>query len=141
MSDGDARDITATLVAYATAIDTKNWSLFRGLFTSDCVFDVSGQRFHGIDALTEHMEALHEPLDGSRHHLGNFVIEVDGDTAGATSYLDALLVRRRHPNGSTLRVTGSYEDDLRRESGRWLIHERTFRFLWSEGNLGLIAES
>jgi 3-phenylpropionate/cinnamic acid dioxygenase small subunit len=141
MSDAEVSSITATLIAYATAIDTKDWTLFRSLFTADCVFDGGGHRFHGVDPLTDHMRALHEPLDGSRHHLGNFVIEVDGESARATSYLDALLVRRRHPDGPTLRVTGSYEDQLRRESGRWLIQQRTFRFLWSEGNLGLIAEA
>ena len=81
MSDGDPSTVNATLVAYATAIDTKDWELFRSLFTADCLFDGGGRRIHGVDPLTEHMRALHEPLDGSRHHLGNFVIETDGDSA------------------------------------------------------------
>ena len=139
MVDDDVSAITATLVAYATAIDTKDWALFRTLFIADCEFKVFSRRFRGLDELTEHMRVLHEPLDGSLHHLGNFVIEVDGDSARATTYLDALLVQRDHPEGPTVRIVGSYEDDLRRESGRWLVRQRNFRFLWSEGNTRLVA--
>jgi 3-phenylpropionate/cinnamic acid dioxygenase small subunit len=139
VSDDEASSITAVLVAYATAIDTKDWDLFRTLFSTDCEFKIGRRRFHGIDELTEHMRVLHDQLDGSRHHLGNFVIEVDGDSARATTYLDGLLVQRDHPDGPMVRVTGSYEDDLRRESGRWLIARRKFWFLWSEGNARLLA--
>lgn len=139
MTNGARSDIEATLIAYATALDTKDWDLFRSLFTEDCVFDAGNGVFHGVEPLTEHMRALHDPLDGCRHHLGNFVVEVDGDLARSTCYLDALLVRRDHPDGPTLRVTGSYDDELVLRSGRWSMRRRTFRWLWSEGNHRLIA--
>ncbi len=137
MSDTDRRDITATLVAYATAIDTKDWALFRSVFADDCVFDGGGHRMEGVEQLTEHMRVLHEPLDRSLHHLGNFVIDVDGATARAKTYLDAVLVQRNHPTGPMLRVTGSYDDALIQRAGRWVISRRTFRFLWHDGNLAL----
>ena len=35
MVDDDVSAITATLVAYATAIDTKDWALFRTLFSAE----------------------------------------------------------------------------------------------------------
>jgi uncharacterized protein (TIGR02246 family) len=139
MSAGDRQEIVDLLVAYATAIDTKDWELFRTLFTDDCIFDVAGVPIEGADDLTRRMQVLHEPLDGSRHHIGNEVVAVGEDDARATCYLDALLVQRRHPEGPTVRVSGSYEDDLVNDSGRWRIRHRRFHFLWSEGNTALLS--
>jgi uncharacterized protein (TIGR02246 family) len=138
MTVADDRAVGAVLVTYARALDTKDWTLFRSLFTDDAVFDVAGTLIEGADLLTRHMAELHDPLDGSRHHVGNAVVDVDGATALASSYVDALLVRRRHSDGPTVRVTGSYHDELVLHDGRWLIHRRRFELLWSEGNTALL---
>ena len=41
LSAQDERSINALLIAYATAIDTRDWALFRSCFTADCKADYS----------------------------------------------------------------------------------------------------
>lgn len=127
-------EVLRALIAYATAIDTKDWELFGSLFSPDCTMTSPASTIDGVTTLTEHMRDLHAPLDASAHRITNATIAVDGGRATAHSYLDALLVRAGHPEGSTFRVAGYYDDQLRRHQDRWVIQHRTFTALWREGN-------
>jgi 3-phenylpropionate/cinnamic acid dioxygenase small subunit len=125
---------TAVLYDYARAIDTKDWALFRSVFTDDCEMTAPAGTTVGADTLTDHMRELHEELDGSLHRISNVqIISANGQTT-ARSYLDALLVRSGVANGETFRVTGTYADEFREVDSNWRIHRRTFTPLWREGN-------
>lgn len=133
--------LTTVLFNYARAIDTKDWALFRTLFTDDCEMTAPAGTTYGADALTEHMRILHEKLDGSLHRLSNVQLDASDNRATARSYLDALLVRTGAADGDTLRVTGTYIDQMTRVRSIWRIHRRTFIPLWRTGNTGLLGRS
>jgi SnoaL-like domain len=134
----DEGRIIATINRYAMAIDTKDWTLFRSLFADDCVMEVGSSVHRGADSLTEHMRGLHEPLDASMHRMTNTTMEPSDDGVRARTYLDALLVRRDHPAGPTLRIVGLYDDVLRPNSDTWVIQHRRFRAVWREGNSAVL---
>jgi 3-phenylpropionate/cinnamic acid dioxygenase small subunit len=132
--------IRALLIRYATAIDTKDWRLFRSCFADDCCARFGGLTWHGADAVADVFRKAHSPLDDSMHRVLNIaVLAYDGDTATSRSYCDAVLVRRAAPGGDVLHVQGVYADDLRRREGAWRIAKRHFRAVSYRGSLGVMG--
>ena len=97
MSDDRTRRPAETfrdlLVRYATGIDRRDWPLFRTVFTDDCELDYGEiGAWNGVDAVTEFMEQVHAMAGHTMHRLTNQAITVDGDTATARTYVDALIM-------------------------------------------------
>jgi hypothetical protein len=86
------------------------------------------------------MEQLHLPLTATVHRLTNTSVEMNGDQATSTTYVDALLVRPDHPNGPTLQIVGIYDDTLRRDAAGWRIQHRRYRRVWLEGSTAMLAK-
>ena len=123
------------------ALDWLDADSFVATFTEDGVME-----FAGAGAMTGHeqlrnvvnlLRSRQETLDGIpalgtnappprlRHFIsGNLAVSVNGDTATSQSYWFEFH------NDSSSRVPyllayGHYEDELRRENGRWLFSKRT----------------
>jgi 3-phenylpropionate/cinnamic acid dioxygenase small subunit len=120
--------ITDVLVRYATGIDTRNWSLFRTCFTTDVHADYGAGvgEWNDSDDITEYMKAMHHDMRDTKHMLSNFVIDVDGDSASASTYVHAVLAVSDDPP-VWYEVIGRYVDRLVRTDNEWRISERTFR--------------
>jgi 3-phenylpropionate/cinnamic acid dioxygenase small subunit len=119
--------ITDVLVRYATGIDTKDWGLFRTCFTADVHADYGDGvgSWTDVDGITEYMTVMHQDMVDTKHMLSNFVIELDGDTASASTYVHAVLVVTHDPL-TWFEPVGRYEDRLVRTPDGWRISERTF---------------
>lgn len=141
-TNGAKRAVENVLLDYATAIDTKDWDLLRSCFTEDCVTTYRAKVLRGADDLVGFMQPSHDPIDGSLHRLSNVRIEMgqDGRTASATSYIDAFLVYRLHPDGPTFHSMGTYTDRLILEE-RWKITERSYQPLWAEGSRTILGST
>lgn len=79
----DELDITALLNGYARAVDTKDWELYRSVFTDDAVIDYSA---NGIpagsrDEIAAFLEQAFATIPMSMHYITNVEADVDGDTA------------------------------------------------------------
>ncbi|MGA5465031.1 nuclear transport factor 2 family protein [Mycobacterium sp. NPDC050041] len=80
----DHREIEALLYRYARAVDTKDWELYRSVFTEDAVVDYSamgipaGPRDRVADFLAQGFAAI----PWSMHYITNIeILESDGDRA------------------------------------------------------------
>jgi hypothetical protein len=126
MTDREERqDINELLVRYATGIDRRDWALFRTLFTEDCELDYGEiGTWKGIDAVAEFMEKSHAAAGPTMHRMSNAVIAVDGDRAGARTYVDALILFG--DSGSGVNAIGYYDDDMVRTDNGWRIARRRF---------------
>lgn len=126
------------LGTYAAAIDGRAWDLLRSVFTIDCRLDYLAPWgvLEGIDTVVDFTRHFHEPLDGSQHLTSNLrVVELSAEKGRMSSAVSAVLVRHRHPAGSTYRVVTFYDDTVLRTSGGWRIRERvSSRPLLVEGN-------
>jgi ketosteroid isomerase-like protein len=121
----DRDDIAAVVLSYATGIDRRDWTLFRSIFTEDCELDYGEiGAWKGADAVTEFMRAAHELAGHTMHRLTNQVITVDGDTAQARTYVDALIMLA--DNSSGVNAAGFYDDEFVRTEHRWQIARRRF---------------
>jgi hypothetical protein len=89
----DRQDIFDVLIRYATGIDRRDWSLFRAVFTDDCVLDYGEIGvWTGIEAVTDFMEQSHAMAGYTMHRMSNQVIDLDGDQAVARTYVDGLIM-------------------------------------------------
>lgn len=81
---GDELAITALLHRYARAVDTKDWELYRSVFTADAQIDyssagaIAGKR----DEVAEWLSQGFSAIPWSMHYITNIeILERDGDTA------------------------------------------------------------
>ena len=127
-ANGSDRDlITEVLVRYATGIDTRDWALLKTCFTPGVHADYGADvgEWNDADAITEYMRVMHEGMRDTKHMLSNFVIDVEGDTATASTYVHAVLVVTDEPP-LWYEPVGRYVDRLVRTDDGWRISERTF---------------
>ncbi len=116
-SSGQIADV---LVRYATAIDSRDWNLFRSCFTEDCKLDYGELgRWENREAVTRFMMASHS--GPSLHRLGNFTITIEGKRANARSYIDVLVYG---PGFFGAHSVGYYDDELVCTDQGWKIARR-----------------
>jgi 3-phenylpropionate/cinnamic acid dioxygenase small subunit len=121
----DRQDISDVLVRYATGIDSRDWPLFRTVFTDDCELDYGEIGiWHGIDAVVDFMVAAHDMAGHTLHRITNQSATVDGDTATARAYVDALIMSQ--DNSSGVNAAGFYDDELVRTDSGWRVKRRRF---------------
>lgn len=79
----DEIEIVALLNRYARAVDTKDWELYRSVFTDDAHIDYSADVFVGsLDGVIEFFTgAFSELVTMSMHYITNVESTIDGDTA------------------------------------------------------------
>lgn len=122
LEDKDAiRDL---MTRYCLSIDAGRYADWVACFSEDGCFDspILGT-WRGPEKLLAFTSKYQEWTGDSqpRHCVMNILIDVDGDTASAESYL--LLTHAGH--GKTeLVISGRYEDRLRKIGGEWRFTER-----------------
>jgi 3-phenylpropionate/cinnamic acid dioxygenase small subunit len=126
MTDRDDRqDIYDLLMRYATGIDRRDWSLLRTVFTDDCELDYSEiGSWRGVDTVAEFMEQAHAAAGHKMHRMTNEAITVDGDTAVARTYVDALILAGDNMSG--VNAIGFYDDEIVRTGDGWRVARRRF---------------
>jgi 3-phenylpropionate/cinnamic acid dioxygenase small subunit len=79
----DELEIVALLNRYARAVDTKDWELYRSVFTHDAHIDYSADVFQGpLDEAVGFFSGDFSTLVAmSMHYITNVEAEIDGDTA------------------------------------------------------------
>lgn len=83
MSDADQLEIANLLYRYARAVDTKDWELYRTVFTDDAMIDYSsaGAAVGTRDEIIDWFAANFGVIPWSMHYITNIEADVDGDTA------------------------------------------------------------
>jgi ketosteroid isomerase-like protein len=79
----DEHQIAALLYRYARAVDTKDWELYRSVFTDDAHIDYSsaGAVVGSRDEVAEWFAANFGVIPWSMHYITNIEADVDGDSA------------------------------------------------------------
>jgi uncharacterized protein (TIGR02246 family) len=128
----DAEAIRLLLDRYIELNESRDYAAYSQLFARDGELVTRRGRTQGPQAIHEFLEtnfgaqarAANDPLQGSSHILSNIRIEVDGDTATATSRWTLLT-----PGGERPQVgqAGRYVDQLVREGGVWKFQQRSIQ--------------
>jgi len=79
----DRLSITDFLTTYAHAVDTKDWALYRSLFTPDAHIDYTsaGGIEGSVDEVAAWLETTMAMFSATQHLVSNEMVAIDGDTA------------------------------------------------------------
>jgi hypothetical protein len=89
----DRAEISDVLHRYATGLNTRDWALYRSIFTDEVDMDLSSTgtpaRRWKADDLVESARELFAGFDTTQHLSANHVHAIRGDEATCTSYMRA----------------------------------------------------
>jgi hypothetical protein len=119
---------------YATAVDTRDWPLFRACFTDRPEFDLSS--WNGVpaaripaDVWVEGVCAGLSGFDATQHVSANHVVDQSGDQAHCTSHMQA----RHVIDGECYTLGGHYDNEVLRTDAGWCIDRCRLTITWHEG--------
>lgn len=128
----DHHEIRKLLAEYCNACDRCDQPRMAAVYCDDSWDD------HGRDHSGRGVDFAASIMSGMRHNnscshlLGQSIVTIDGDSAGAETYF--LAVIRSGGDGETEmlhQLGGRYVDRLEREGGAWKIRHRTAVRDWS----------
>ena len=106
------------LTRYATAVDRRDWDLYRTVFTSDAEIDYTsaGGIAGTVDEVVEFLDSALSGFEMTQHLVSNVDTSVEGDTARVTAMFNNPM---RLSDGDTWFTGGWYHHDLVRTADGW----------------------
>ena len=127
LTETDRGEILQLAGRYAQSLDTNDSDGWADCFTRDGAYESDLQgRFAGREELIRFAGICKELMERTgmqpRHWTNHWVINGDGETVRATSYV--MVLDTAH--GSAVVAAGVYRDQLRKMDGSWKFVERVF---------------
>ena len=118
----DQIDIQQLLARYTHCADLLPAEAMRDVFTEDGVFKIEMMDIEvsGIDKIIAFFKEMRQASPHMRHICSNLVIDGDGDTATARSYLQVINT----DGGAALEALALYADTLARTEQGWRLRSR-----------------
>lgn len=128
----DHYEITRTLSEYCRSCDRCDEERMRGVYLEDSWDDHGVYRASGPEFARLMTGEVLKQTDSMYHMLGQSMVRVDGDAAGAETYFFAVSTSTREDGVQMCnQLGGRFVDSLRREDGRWLIKNRVVMRDWA----------
>jgi hypothetical protein len=123
--------ITKVLAEYAHGCDRLHRDMMAGTYMVGSWDDHGSYKGDGHEFVDYCMTHIPGTYKSCTHQLGQSLIKVDGNEAGAETYFIAVL-RRDKDGGEVLdQIAGRYVDKLQRVDGKWKIKKRDCVRDWS----------
>jgi SnoaL-like domain len=128
----DHYEIKKTLGEYCQGCDRCDEPRMAGVYGQDSWDDHGAHKAPGPQFAREMIQQILERTQTLYHMLGQSLIQIQGDEAGAETYFLAAS-RSVDEDGSPMvnQLGGRFVDRLRRENGHWRISHRTVVRDWS----------
>ncbi len=134
--------INDLVVTYATLLDDAQWDALGQLFTEDGVFASPNSTTTGRAAIIENFKVKHAPFPVTWHDPHGIVVEFDDDDHARGTVIGYAELANAD---DTVVTSIRYQDDYRREDGRWRFARRHVLSLYGmsvqehgAGALGLV---
>lgn len=124
--------IRKVLAAYCHGCDRGDSKMMASVYARDSWDDHGLIKASGPEFVTAIMQSIRDDTDTLSHLLGQSIINVDGDRAGAETYFMAVT-RQVGSDGEQVcnQLGGRFVDRLEREDGEWKIKHRVVLRDWS----------
>jgi ketosteroid isomerase-like protein len=130
----DRLAISDVVHRYAAGVDRRDWSAYRDCFTDEVLMDLSS--WNGAPAASLSADAWVDGVrkglsgfDATQHVSSNHLVEIRGDEAECTSYVQASHCFE----GERIVLGGYYEMGFARTDSGWRIHSSKLVVTWKEG--------
>jgi ketosteroid isomerase-like protein len=136
----DRVHIGDTLIAFARAIDTRDWDGYANLFTEDGVLELpfhepdgipSGH--HGRDGMAGYVSQGLGRFRATHHLSANHQIAIDGDIATTVSYCQCIHRFDEDPS-NVWELGGWYRCALARDGDGWLFTRVSLESVWEHNS-------
>jgi hypothetical protein len=125
MTHSDREQIQNHLARYCFTVDQGTSEQIAALFWEDARLDFNGIH-SGFEAIlqcyAEWIRKARDPVEGLRHLIYVPLIDIDGETAQAETYVDADCHVRR--SGRAIQLRSLYRDRLTKRNGEWRFSDR-----------------
>src|SRR5690606_19413222 len=130
--------ISDVLYRYAAGLDTKNWELYRSVFTDEIVMNYSSTgdepQTWSADDWVEHWRPQFTGFDATQHISTNHTIDIRGDEATCVSYMRAIHLLQNTMGENHWTMGGYYTNELVRTADGWKLCAVTLTTTWTQGN-------
>ena len=138
----DRVEISDRVLCYATAVDTRNWALYRSVFTENLTVDFSSwsgepQKTLPVDEWVDQVRRTLSGFDATQHLSSNHVIDMSGDAATCVSYMVALHYLVEGGERLMHSIGGYYTNQLIKTENSWKISRCALTVTWEMGDRGL----
>ncbi len=123
----DKLEINEVLIAYANAIDSKEYQQLDSVFSEDAVIDFTevGGPHGNRETILAYLQQALAPFPKTQHMLGNITIEINGDEATSkTMCHNPMVLKNNEGKEETFFIGLWYLDNLRRTDNGWRIQKR-----------------
>lgn len=130
-------EIEAGLVAYAHALDQRDWQRLQQVFVPEVRFRYGDMPWmSGVAEVVRVCREVLERLDASQHRISSVDVELSAaaQTANSHCYVAAEHLR----GGRRYTISGSYLDIWRRTADGFRIQQRELAVTWTEGDPSVI---
>jgi ketosteroid isomerase-like protein len=135
----DRADISELVIRFATAIDSKDWKLFRSIYTDEIEVELSGGHFGkgtvkkiSADEFTESVKGIIGGFSATQHLSSNHHIEVSGDNAICISYMQARHFTEGQSSAESFKLGSRHTNTFVRTADGWKIRKFALRAIWEE---------
>ena len=136
----DRMEITELVHCYATGVDSRDWTLFRSIFTDEIEVWLGSAsageaalRRVNADKFTERVSRIISRFAVTQHLLSNHRIAVKGNEATCVVYMQARhFPRQEEANQAVWDIGGYYTHYLARTAAGWKIAKYTLTVTWTE---------
>jgi 3-phenylpropionate/cinnamic acid dioxygenase small subunit len=137
-------EIIECVYRYAWGIDTRDWDLYRRIFTDRIEMDFASYSgtpgtVMAADDWVAGCRVLFTGLDATQHTMSNPLVEVDGSRARCRMYMQAAHFFANDLGDAEFTLGGYYDDRLVRTENGWKIEAVTLTVLWNRGNRHIMS--
>jgi len=138
----DRAEISDVALRYATAVDTRDWALYRSVFTDPLTVDFSSwsgepEATMPVNQWVEKVRNTLAGFDATQHLSSNHVITISGDSATCVSYMIARHYLLEEGEGHMHSIGGHYTNRFLRTEDGWKITRCALQVTWEMGDRGL----
>ncbi|TKG89599.1 nuclear transport factor 2 family protein [Puteibacter caeruleilacunae] len=133
--------INQTVSQLFVASDNREWTKVEHIFADQVELDYSSMNGNPAVVLspkqiTDSWKNILPGFTSTHHQLGNFITQVNGNTAEVFCYGTATHYLE-HEAGNIWTVVGSYNLELKEVDGAWRVSKMKLNFKYQDGNTQL----
>ncbi|MFE9454253.1 nuclear transport factor 2 family protein [Streptomyces sp. NPDC006739] len=145
-SVADRLDIIETCTRMAWYIDQREWESLDDVFSDEIMLDYTSLNGGEPSAVSRKdlvgaWSGLLGSFAATQHLIGNFLVDVQGDTAVTTAMFQATHRMPNDHGGPLWTLGGTYRIDLERTADGWRINGIVMTATWADGNQHLLARA
>ena len=118
------RSIYRNLVAFARAMDERDWDAFAGFTSEDMTASMGRGELEGRDTIVTFMRSFLVHCGPTQHLLGNVIIDVDGDSAKSSAYVHDMHLGSGDKSELRFYSLGRYYDEWKKFDDGWRMVRR-----------------